>query len=127
MLKEIIHKDSKPNGSHYSAAVRDGNYLFISGQLPINPATGEKCRGSVKEQTLAALKNVERLIQQEGGNKNGVIRTTAYIADISLWDEVNEAYREFFNEYRPARSIVAVNKIHFDFLVEIEAIASLAN
>ncbi len=125
MVKEVTHCGSCMNAAHYSAAVRNGNVLYLSGQLPLDPVTREACHGSAKEQTLKALQNVERLCQQEFGDRGRVVRTTAYIAGIDLWEEVNEAYAEFFGDYRPARTIVAVKEIHYGFLVEIEAIAVL--
>lgn len=111
-----------PNDSHYSAAVREGNTLYISGQLPLDPVTRQACRGDAREQTLQALKNIQSLAQQEFGKAGKVVRTTAYIAGMELWDEVNAAYAEFFGNAKPARSIVGVSEIHFGFLVEIEAI-----
>lgn len=125
MLKEVVHQGSSPNGSHYSAAVRDGNRLYVSGQLPLDPVTRTPCRGTAREQTLQALANVMSLARQEFGSQGKVVRTTAYIAGISLWDQVNAAYAEFFGDYRPARTIVAVPEIHFGFLVEIEAIVTM--
>lgn len=125
MLKEIIHQGAPAGSAHYSAAIRDGNVLYVSGQLPLNPATREFYQGDAKEQTLRALENVEKLARMEGGDRNSIIRTTAYVKDIELWEDVNQAYTEFFGNYRPARTIVAVSAIHFGFCVEIEAIIKL--
>lgn len=125
MIKEVIHDGSSVNASHYSAAVRCGHTLYLSGQLPLDPVTREPCRGNAKDQTLRALQNIERLSQQEFGDKGRIVRTTAYITGIDLWEDVNEAYAEFFGDYRPARTIVSVQEIHYGFLVEIESIIVL--
>lgn len=124
-MKQINHAGTKPGVAHYSAAVRDGNTMYVSGQLPVNPATGEPCTGTAKEQVLAALKNIESLIAQEGGDRNNIVRTTACVVGIENWGEVNEAYREFFGDHRPARTIAPVSSLHYGYLAEIEAIASL--
>ena len=122
-MKEINHHGAPPTPAHYSAAVRDGNHLYISGQLPLDPVTRKSCEGGIREQTLQALSNLEALIQQEGGDRSNVLRTTAYITRMDDWGAVNEIYREFFGDHKPARTIVAVPEIHFGFLVEIDGIA----
>ena len=124
-MKEINHAGAAATPAHYSAAVREGNWMCISGQLPLNPATREPCEGDVRAQTRKALENLEALIKQEGGDRNCVVRTTAYIAHMEDWGAVNEVYREFFGAHRPARTIAAVPEIHFGFLVEIDGVAVL--
>jgi len=122
-MKELNHHGAPPTPAHYSAAVRDGNHLYISGQLPLDPVTRQFCEGGIREQALQALSNLEALIKQEGGDRNDVLRTTAYIAHMEDWGAVNDVYREFFGAHKPARTIVAVPEIHFGFLIEIDGIA----
>ena len=122
-MKEINHLGAPQTPAHYSAAVREGNTMYISGQLPLDPVTRKYCEGGIREQTLQALRNLEALVLQEGGDRTSVLRTTAYIADMKYWGEVNDVYREFFGEHRPARTIAAVPEIHFGFLVEIDGVA----
>ena len=119
----VNHHGAPETPAHYSAAVREGNTLYISGQLPLDPVTRKYCEGGIREQTLQALSNLEALILQEGGDRRSVLRTTAYITDMNLWGEVNAVYREFFGDHKPARTIVAVPEIHFGFLVEIDGVA----
>ena len=116
-MKYINHHNAPQTPAHYSAAVRDGNTL--------DPVTREHCQGGVREQTLQALKNLEALVLQEGGSRNDILRTTAYISDMNNWGAVNDVYREFFGEHKPARTIAAVPEIHFGFLVEIDGIAAI--
>ena len=122
-MKEVNHQGAPGTPAHYSAAVRDGCHLYISGQLPLDPVTRKGCEGGVREQTLQALSNLEVLVRQEGGDRNCVLRTTAYITKMDDWGVVNDAYREFFGEHKPARTMVAVPEIHFGYLVEIDGIA----
>jgi len=72
---------------------------------------------------MQALHNLEALLKQEGGDRNNVVRTTAYVASMDDWGAVNDVYREFFGDHKPARTIVAVPEVHFGFLVEIDGVA----
>lgn len=122
-MKYCNHEGAPQTPAHYSAAVREGNTLYISGQLPLDPVTRKHCEGGIREQTLQALCNLEALVVQEGGSRGDILRTTAYIAHMDDWGAVNEVYREFFGDHKPARTIAAVPEIHFGFLVEIDGIA----
>ena len=122
-MKYCNHEGAPQTPAHYSAAVREGNTLYISGQLPLDPVTRKHCEGGIREQTLQALRNLEALVVQEGGSRSDILRTTAYIAHMDDWGAVNEVYREFFGDHKPARTIAAVPEIHFGFLVEIDGIA----
>lgn len=120
---EYVYIDGakKPAG-HYSPAVKMGNIICISGQVPTNPYTGEKCFGSVKEQTLQVLKNLDDVLKAAGADKKDVMKMTVYVSDISYWGEVNEVYAEYFGEHKPARTIVPTRDLHYGFLVEMDAI-----
>jgi len=117
-----IEGAKKPVG-HYSPAVKKGNMLFISGQVPINPYTGEKCFGNIKEQTQQVLKNIDDVLKAAGADKKDVMKMTVYVSDIAYWDEVNQVYSEYFGEHKPARTIVPTKELHYGFLVEMDAIA----
>ena len=108
---------------HYSPGVRVRNTLYISGQLPIDPATGKLAEGGIREQTRAALENVARVLDAAELKKENVAMCRVYIPDVSLWDQVNEVYAAFFGEHRPARVVVPTRDLHHGALVEIEAIA----
>lgn len=110
---------------HYSQAVVYGDTVYVSGQLAVDPVTGEKGVGSVQEQTRLALRNVEQILLSAGSDLNHVIKTTAYVTDVELWGGVNEAYAEVFGDHRPARAVVPSRDLHYGCLVEIEAIAAL--
>jgi reactive intermediate/imine deaminase len=112
-------------GGHYSQAVVCGGLVFVSGQLPIDPRTGEKSEGQIEEQALLALGNVLAIVEAAGSDRTKVVRTTAYITDVSLWGKVNEIYENVFRDHRPARSVVPVTELHHGFLIEIEAVAAI--
>ncbi len=125
MIEVSTENAPKPAG-HYSQAVVHDNIVYVSGQLPIDPETGEKRIGSIEEQTEQALKNLFEILKAAGSDINQVIKTTVYVSDIELWDRVNAVYSEFFGEHRPARAVVPTTKLHFGFQIEIEAVAALA-
>ena len=122
MIEISTQNAPKPSG-HYSQAIVHNNIVYVSGQLPIDPRTGEKRIGSIEEQTEQALKNLSEILKAAGCNINQVIKTTVYISDIGLWDRVNAVYSRFFGEHRPARTVVPTRNLHFGFQIEIEAIA----
>ena len=110
-------------GGHYSQAVVSGNVIFVSGQLPVVPLTGDRLTGSVSEQTLQALKNVLSIVEAAGGDITTIARTTIYTTDVKSWEEINRVYADFFGPVHPARSIITVAGLHHGCLVEIEAVA----
>lgn len=112
-------------GGHYSQAMVHNGLVFVSGQLPVDPATGEKRLGSIEEQTGQALNNVAAILEAAGGGLDRVLKVTVYIADISLWGQVNAVYARIFGAHRPARAIVPTRDLHHGFLIEIEAIAAV--
>lgn len=112
----------KPSG-HYSQAIIHDNTIYISGQLAIDPISGEKRLGTASEETTQILYNLNLILLEAGSHKNQVLRTTIYISDINQWDAVNEAYSKFFTGHKPARTVVPTKELHFGFKVEIDAIA----
>ena len=114
----------QPAGHYAQAIVHDG-LVYVSGQLAIDPATGEKRLGAIEEQTEQALRNVAAILEAAGSDLAHVLKTTVYIADISLWPRVNAVYAAVFGAHRPARAVVPTKELHYGFLVEIEAIAAV--
>lgn len=126
IIKVYTDKAPKPAG-HYSQGIIYGNLIFISGQLPIDPLTGEKKIGSIEEQTLQVLKNIKEILISAGSDLKYILKTTVYISDIRLWERVNKVYSEFFGEHKPARSVVPTKELHYGFQIEIEAIAVITD
>jgi 2-iminobutanoate/2-iminopropanoate deaminase len=117
-------KAPRPAG-HYSQAIIHNGLVFVSGQLPIDPATGEATAGSIEQQTERALQNVAEILKAAGSSLDGVLKTTVYISDIQLWDRVNAVYARVFGEHRPARAVVPTRELHHAFQIEIEAVAAI--
>lgn len=121
-----IQTDHAPApGGHYAQGVAHGGFLFVSGQLPLDPRTGEAKTSSIEEQTQQALENVVAIVEAAGAQKANIVKTTLYVSDIALWDRVNDVYAAFFGLYRPARAIVPVKELHHGAQIEIEAVAAL--
>lgn len=108
---------------HYAQAVVAGNMIFVSGQLPVVPLTGDKVTGDISQQTLQALNNVKSIVKAAGGDLTTIARTTIYTTDDKNWEEINRVYADFFGQTQPARSIITVAALHHGFKVEIEAVA----
>ena len=107
----------------YSQAIRTGNIVFVSGQLPIIPETGAFPEGGVQEQTRQSLLNARAILQSEGLDLKDVVKTTVFLSEIANFGPMNEVYAEFFQEPYPARSAFAVRDLPKGALVEIEMIA----
>jgi 2-iminobutanoate/2-iminopropanoate deaminase len=127
MRKEIIKTERAPGAiGPYSQAVRAGDFVFVSGQIPIDPATGAFVAGSAAEQTEQVLKNLSAVLEAAGSDLNAVIKTTVFIADMNDFAAMNEVYGRFFTENFPARATVQAARLPKDALVEIECIAIVA-
>lgn len=123
-MREISTPNAPEPAGHYSQAIVHNNLVYVSGQLPVDPETGEKKIGSIEEQTEQVLKNLAGILKAAGCGTDQVIKTTVYISDMELWGRVNAVYSRFFGEHRPARAVVPTRNLHFGFQVEIEAIAT---
>ena len=124
-MKKVSTPNAPAPGGHYSQAMIHGNTVYVSGQVPIDPETGEKVLDSIEAQTEQTLKNVAAILEAAGSSINRVLKTTVYISDIELWGAVNQVYSEFFGEHKPARAIIPSRDLHYGFLIEIEAVAAL--
>ena len=124
-MKKVISTSKAPAAiGPYSQAIQVGNLVFASGQIPINPATGNFVEGGVKEQARQSLTNVKAILEEAGLTLDNVVKTTVFLADMNDFADVNAVYAEFFAEPYPARSAVAVKALPKGALVEIEVIAA---
>ncbi|UKK50559.1 RidA family protein [Prevotella sp. E13-17] len=108
----------------YSQAIKIGNLIYTSGQLPLNPATGAFPEGGIKEQTQQSLSNIKAILEEAGTTMNNVVKTTVFLADMNDFAAMNEVYAQFFSAPFPARSAVAVKTLPKNALVEIEVVAT---
>ncbi len=124
-MKKVINTKAAPAAiGPYSQAIRVGNLVYTSGQIPIDPATGSFVEGGVKEQTRQSLLNVKAILSEAGLTLGDVVKTTVFLADMNDFADMNSVYAEFFSEPYPARSAVAVKTLPKGALVEIEVVAS---
>ena len=107
----------------YSQAIEVNGFVYASGQIPIDPATGKFVEGGIKEQTRQSLTNAQNILKEAGTDLSHVVKTTVYLSDIANFAPMNEVYAEFFTEPYPARSAVAVKDLPKGALVEIEVLA----
>jgi 2-iminobutanoate/2-iminopropanoate deaminase len=124
-MKQVISTSQAPAAiGPYSQAIRVGNLLYTSGQIPINPATGSFVEGGIKEQTRQSLSNIKAILEKAGLTMAHVVKTTVFMADMNDFADMNAVYAEFFAEPYPARSAVAVKTLPKGALVEIEVVAA---
>ena len=124
MKHQVIHTDNAPKAiGPYSQAVKAGNMLFVSGQVPFVPETMEIVEGDVKAQTAQSLKNVQAILAEAGLDFSHVVKSTVFIKDMNEFAQINEVYAEFFGENKPARACVEVARLPKDVKVELEVIA----
>ena len=124
MEKSVISTNNAPAAiGPYSQAIKVGNLVFISGQIPIIPATGEILRGDIKLQTRQALENLKHILEAAGSSLDNVVKTTVFMKDLNDYTAINDVYKEFFTNKPPARASVQAARLPRDAGVEIEAIA----
>lgn len=124
MTIEVIKTDKAPEAiGPYSQAIAAGTFVYTSGQIPIDPQTGEVVGDEIQVQAEQVLKNLKNVLEAAGSSINNVVKTTVFIKDMSDFSKVNEVYARYFTEPYPARSCVEVSKLPKDVLIEIEAVA----
>ncbi len=123
-MREIISTENAPSAiGPYSQAVKTGGVVYCSGQIPIDPTTGEFISNEIAEQTEQVLKNLTAVLEAAGTNLSNVVKTTVFLADMSDFAAMNEVYAQFFGENKPARATVQAARLPRDARVEIECIA----
>jgi 2-iminobutanoate/2-iminopropanoate deaminase len=126
-MKSIIKTDSAPAAiGPYSQAVSVGNLIFVSGQIPVNPETGEVVTGEdlIVAQAHRSFQNLKNVLESQNLTLDNVVKTTIFISDMNNFQKVNEVYAEYFKSNFPARSCVEVSRLPKDVLIETEAIAA---
>ncbi len=124
-MKFISTPGAPAPAGHYSQAVVHGGFVFVAGQLPINPADPSQAPGDIEQQTELALQNVAAILVAAGSAMHLVIQMTIYVADVSLWGRVNAVYANVMGEHRPARAVVPSGALRHGMLIEIQAIAAM--
>ena len=123
-MKKVIFTAKAPAAiGPYSQAIEVNGIVFVSGQLPVNPQTGEIVAGDVADQTAQSFENIKNILSEVGLSMANIVKTTVFLSDMSLFADMNKIYSNYFTEAFPARSAVAVKALPKGALVEIECIA----
>lgn len=123
-FKKVLSTQKAPAAiGPYSQAIMFGKFLFISGQIPINPDTKETVKGSIEDQTVQVISNIKAILESAGMNLTDVVKTTIFLKRIEDFDRVNNIYKGYFADSPPARSTVEVSRLPKDADIEIDAIA----
>jgi len=124
MGKKIIHTERAPKAiGPYSQAIRAANFLFLSGQIPLDPGTGELVKGDIDQQTKQVLENIKGILESQKLGMEDIVKVTIFLKDIGKFNQVNEVYGTYFPSSPPARSTVEVVRLPRDAHIEVEAIA----
>lgn len=125
-MREVVSSASAPRAiGPYSQAIRTGSLLFLSGQIPLDPATGEMVSGDIAAQTHRVFRNLGAILEAAGATFDNVVRTTVYLADMNDFPAMNEVYATYFTSPAPARATVQAARLPKDARVEIDLIAAL--
>jgi len=123
-MKKEIRTDKAPKAiGPYSQAIEANGFIFVSGQIPINPATGELVKGPIEKQTEQVLKNIKAILEEAGSSLENVVKSTVYLADLKDYPKMNEIYSKYFSAPYPARAAFQVARLPKDVGIEIEVIA----
>lgn len=123
-MKRIIKTTKAPEAiGPYNQAVEHNGILFISGQIPLDPSSGNIIEGTIKEQTKQVLNNIKAILEAAGYSLSDIVKTTCYLSDMGLFSEMNKVYSGYFPANSPARATVEVSRLPKDVRIEIEAIA----
>ena len=125
MKKQITTPNAPAAIGPYSAGIAAGSFVFVSGQLPVDPKSGALCTGTIGDMTRQSMRNVIAVIEAAGSSADKIVKTTVFLSDLNDFAAVNEAYAAFFEGEPPARSCVQVARLPRDARIEIEAIAVL--
>lgn len=124
-MKKIIHTENAPKAiGPYSQATEVNGFLFISGQVPIDPATGKVVEDDIKAQTKQVMENIKAILEEAGYSFSQVVKSTCLLSDMSHFAAMNEVYGEYYKENPPARAAFAVKGLPLGVMVEIETIAA---
>jgi 2-iminobutanoate/2-iminopropanoate deaminase len=124
MSKKVIHTDKAPKAiGPYSQAIQAGDFLFLSGQIPLDPKTGELVKGDIRQQTQQVLENIKGTLESQKLGMENVVKATIFLKDLGNFNQVNEVYATYFPSSPPARSTVEVSKLPRNAEIEIEVIA----
>ena len=125
MNRQVVSTDSAPKAiGPYSQAVWTGDFLFCSGQIPLDPATGNLVAGGITEQTVRVLENIQSILRSQGLDLARAVKSTVFLSDMNNFSAMNEVYAKYFPKDPPARSTIEVARLPKDALVEIEIVAT---
>ena len=127
LVKEVISTEAAPKAvGPYSQAIKVANFLFISGQLPLDPQTGNIIGDDIETQTRQSIENIRSILSSVGASLSDVVKTTVFLKDIGDYSQMNQTYQEYFDRDAPARSCFEVSRLPRNALLEIESIAVIS-
>lgn len=123
-MKKIATTEAPRPAGHYSQAISYNGLVFVSGQLPLDPQTGNLVDGGIEAQVRQTIENVKAILDASNSKLDLIVKTNIYISDGKYWPDVNRIYAEVFGDHRPARAVIPCGALHYDALLEMEVIAA---
>ena len=122
-MKKISTPNAPEAAGHYSQAIEHNGFVFVSGQLPLDPITRQVVEGGIDDQVRQAMANVRNILLEAGSDLDKIVKVNISVVDGSLWAEVNRVYAEIMGDHKPARAVIPCGELHYGALIEVEAIA----
>ena len=124
-MKKILSEKVPPPGGHYSQALVHKDTVYVSGLLPVRLGEAPDSSMPFRDQVLLVLDHLGSILREAGSSPEKVLKVSVFVSDIYNWPEVNEVYKSFFEDHKPARIVVPVNELHYGFGIELDAIAAV--
>jgi len=123
-MQKVLTTEAPSPAGHYSQAIIFNGLVFVAGQLPLDPKTGEIVEGGIEPQVRQTIQNVESILLAANSDLHHILKTTIYIVDTKYWPEVNRIYAELLGDHKPARAVIPCGELHYGALLEMEVIAA---
>ncbi len=124
-MDKIITKAAPVPAGHYSQAIKHNGLVFVSGQLPLDPATSHVVEGGIEPQARQVIANISAILEASGSALDKILKATIYIPDSSYWPEINRVYAACMGDHKPARAVIPCGDLHYGVLLEMEVIAAI--
>ena len=124
-MDKIETKGAPIPAGHYSQAIRHSGLVFVSGQLPLDPASNQVVEGGIEPQMRQVMANIKAILEASGSGLDKILKATIYIPDSSYWPEINRVYAACMGEHKPARAVIPCGELHYGVLVEMEVMATI--
>ncbi len=123
-MQKVLTTEAPSPAGHYSQALAYNGFVFVAGQLPLDPKTGKMVEGGIEAQVRQTIQNIKAILLASNSDLHLILKSTIYIVDTKYWPEVNQVYAELLGDHKPARAVIPCGELHYGALLEMEVIAA---